>query len=109
MSLACQAFFFAITVKPSARKLSGLLRILDDRAARDDAVLGDDDDAVAYVPAPVGGDLVRGAALVHQPDARADARVLFDDGVADDRRLVDADALLGAGRVALHVLGVWVE
>src|SRR5437762_1879614 len=81
----------------------------DDRAVRDDAVLGDDDDAVAYVPASVGGHVVRSAALVDEADARADARVLVDDGVAYDRALADAHARLAVARVAVHVLDGLVE
>src|ERR1044071_909277 len=77
---------------------------LDHRAVADDAVLGDDDDAVADEPAGFGVFGVREAALVDEPDARADARVLVHDGVADDRALADADARPALARVLLHLL-----
>src|SRR3954467_12520421 len=76
----------------------------DHRAVADDAVFGDDDDAVAYVPASVGRDLVWEVFVVDEPDARAYPRVLVHDGVSYDRALADAYARGAAPRVGLHVL-----
>src|SRR4029078_2109279 len=71
----------------------------DDGAVLDDAVLRDDDDAFADEPAVAVG--VLGLRLVEDADAAADARVLVDDRVLDDRVGPDADR-----RDALRLAGV---
>src|SRR5512138_2699277 len=80
---------------------------LDHRAIGDDAVLGDDDDAVADEVAVAV--IVLMARFVEDLHAGADARVLINDGTAYVAVRADAHSRVAAIDVGLHLLNRLIE